>query len=105
MSSERYENAPSGEVVDESYVSRSGNKNEAIPVQSDKDMVEDPIGANTADTDEQLARDDEEAIDKSNIIKEKTRHAAPQGSYQEPGDEEGLPDDTGRSANRNLRQS
>merc|ERR1712093_739452 len=37
------------------------------------------------------SRDDNEAIDESNIIDEKTRHAKPTGSYREPGDEEGLP--------------
>lgn len=39
-------------------------------------------------------RDDHEAIDKSNIIEERTRDAAPaKGTYREPGDEEGLPTD------------
>jgi hypothetical protein len=42
-------------------------------------------------------RDDRDAIDESNIIDERTRGAKPQGTYQEPGDEEGLPSDTGRS--------
>lgn len=37
------------------------------------------------------ARDDNEAIDESNIIDQKTRHAKPTGEYREPGDEEGLP--------------
>lgn len=45
-----------------------------------------------------LARDDADAIDESNIISgDKTRHAKPTRSYREPGDDEGLPDDTGRS--------
>ena len=44
-----------------------------------------------------LARDDNEAIDKSNILDERTRGAKPMGTYKEPGDTEGLPDDTGRS--------
>lgn len=39
----------------------------------------------------QAARDDNEAIDESNIIEEKTRHAKPTGTYREPGDDEGLP--------------
>jgi hypothetical protein len=39
-----------------------------------------------------LARDENEAIDKSNIIQsESTRGAKPSGGYREPGDEEGLP--------------
>jgi hypothetical protein len=54
MSSRNDIEAPSGEVTDNSYVSRSGNKNEAIPVQSDSDRVVDPIDADTADSDAQL---------------------------------------------------
>lgn len=39
-------------------------------------------------------RDDNEAIDKSNIVEGRTRHAQPEGgSYREPGDDEGLPTD------------
>jgi hypothetical protein len=37
-------------------------------------------------------KDDNDAIDKSNIIEGKTRGAAkPAGTYQEPGDNEGMP--------------
>lgn len=54
MSSRNVDEAPSGEVMDDSYVSRSGNKNEPLPVQSDSDRVIDPIDANVADTDAQL---------------------------------------------------
>lgn len=37
-------------------------------------------------------RDDNEAIDKSNIIDGRTRGAKPDGgSYREPGDDEALP--------------
>lgn len=50
-----YENeAPSGEAYDNSYVSRPGKKDEAVPVQSDQDTVRDPIDERTADSDEQL---------------------------------------------------
>lgn len=39
-------------------------------------------------------RDDNEAIDKSNIVKDRTRGAKPEGgSYREPGDGEALPDE------------
>jgi len=93
--------APTGDVQDNDYVSRTGQKQGAVPVQSDNDAVEDPIDANTADSDEQLARDDNEAIDKSNIIDDRTRHAGTSGGYREPGDEEGLPGpDDGRSSGR-----
>ncbi|KAH6898242.1 hypothetical protein B0T10DRAFT_555574 [Thelonectria olida] len=103
MPSRNTDEAPSGEVMDDSYVSRSGSKNEAIPVQSDSDRVIDPIDTSKADTDAQLEKDDAEAIDTRNIMKERTRHAQPEGSYREPGDTEGLPDDTGRSANTLTR--
>ena len=53
-----------------------------------------------------LEQDEQEAIDKSNLLKgDGLRHAKPTGSYKEPGDEEGLPKsvlkgDDGRSATR-----
>lgn len=45
-------------------------------------------------------KDDDEAIDESNIVGGRTRGAKPSGGYTEPGDDEGLPgpDDTGASA-------
>ncbi|KAK7935061.1 hypothetical protein PG985_000556 [Apiospora marii] len=95
-----YENeAPSGEVADNSYVSRSGHKGEPLNVVSDQERIEDPIDADRADSDEQLARDDNEAIDRDNILDERTRGAAkPKGTYAEPGDEEGLPSTDGTSS-------
>lgn len=52
-----YENeAPTGKVADDSYVSRSGHKDEEIPVMSDEAKVEDPIDESKADTDEQLGK-------------------------------------------------
>ncbi|KAL2213147.1 hypothetical protein CC79DRAFT_1361967 [Sarocladium strictum] len=85
------QDAPSGDFQDDSYVSRQGNKNEPLPVQSDADRVEDPVDGDVADSDEQLERDDSDAIDESNIIDERTRHAKPTDTYREPGDDEGLP--------------
>lgn len=38
-----------------------------------------------------IAKDDAEAIDPSNIIEGRTRGAKPAGGYTEPSDEEGLP--------------
>lgn len=49
-----YENAPTGDVEDNSYISRQGTKHEPLPVQADSDRIEDPIDPNTADSDEQL---------------------------------------------------
>jgi hypothetical protein len=101
--------APAGDAQDNDYVSRTGQKQGPIPVQSDSAAVEDPIDARTADSDEQsgmlfppffvlfwfadesIARDDNEAIDRSNIVDSRTRNAKPSGGYREPGDEEGLP--------------
>ncbi|KAH0489347.1 hypothetical protein TgHK011_009780 [Trichoderma gracile] len=77
---------PEGQVQDDSYT--TGTQNESVPVQGDNAPVEDPIQASSADSDEQLAQDDAEAIDKSNIIGERTRGSKPRGSYQEPSDEQ-----------------
>ncbi|KAH6964403.1 hypothetical protein HG530_003735 [Fusarium avenaceum] len=100
MSSNGVQDAPTGDYQEDSYVSRPGQKEQPIPVQSDSDRVEDPIDAEQADTDAQLERDDKDAIDESNIIEERTRGATqPGGTYTEPGDEEGLPSDDGRSSN------
>jgi hypothetical protein len=46
--------APAGDVQDNDYVSRTGQKQGPIPVQSDNATVEDPIDPATADSDEQL---------------------------------------------------
>ncbi|TVY41178.1 hypothetical protein LOCC1_G005976 [Lachnellula occidentalis] len=90
---------PAGDAQDNDYVSRTGEKGGPIPVQSDGAEVEDPIDADTADSDAQLARDDKDAIDQANVIGDRTRHAGPSEGYREPGDEEGLPGpDDGTSA-------
>ena len=41
---------------DDEYVSRTGQKQAEVPVQSDNDVVEDPIDAQTADSDAQLRK-------------------------------------------------
>ncbi|TGO23778.1 hypothetical protein BPAE_0122g00340 [Botrytis paeoniae] len=69
---------PQGNPTDNDYVSRPGHKQDPIPVLKTADNV---------------------AVDKSNIIDDKTRHAAKSAeTYREPGDNEGLPEDDGRSA-------
>jgi hypothetical protein len=100
---------PTGEVQDNEYQSRTGQSE--IPVQADDKPVEDPIDPETADSDATLGKltyilssssdtlltssteaDEKNAIDQSNIIEERTRGATKSaGTYQEPGDEEGLP--------------
>ncbi|EKG20262.1 hypothetical protein MPH_02379 [Macrophomina phaseolina MS6] len=95
MSNYENQDIPAGDVGDNDYASRSDQYQ--VPVQKDEAPVEDPIDANTADT-----RDDNEAIDKGNIVSDRTRGAAKKaGTYVEPGDEEGLPGpEDGRSAIR-----
>ena len=44
---------PDGQVDDSSYTTGSG---EPIPVQKDSDLVDDPVRAETADSDAQLGR-------------------------------------------------
>ncbi|KAL9621676.1 MAG: hypothetical protein Q9160_003929 [Pyrenula sp. 1 TL-2023] len=83
--------APAGDKQDNDYASRTGQGE--IPVVKDDAQIEDPIDANVADSDEQLNRDDADAIDKSNIVGDRTRHAKPSGGYREPGDNEGIPTD------------
>jgi hypothetical protein len=45
---------PQGDVMDNDYKSRPGQSE--IPVQGDDKPVEDPIDAETADSDEQLGK-------------------------------------------------
>lgn len=45
---------PQGDAQDNDYVSRPGQKEAPIPVQSDNDVVESGVDAETADSDEQL---------------------------------------------------
>jgi hypothetical protein len=48
--------SPSGEFQDDSYISRSGEKNQPMRVVSDQEAIDDPINEETADTDEQLGK-------------------------------------------------
>ncbi|KAL1650310.1 hypothetical protein SLS58_001123 [Diplodia intermedia] len=90
MSNYENQDIPSGITTDNEYASRTGQSE--IRVQKDEAPVEDPIDPATADTDEQLARDDKEAINEDNILSGRTRGATKKaGTYAEPGDEEGLP--------------
>ena len=45
---------PAGDAQENDYVSRTGQKQGPIPVQSDGADVEDPINPEMADSDEQL---------------------------------------------------
>ncbi|KJZ70371.1 hypothetical protein HIM_10239 [Hirsutella minnesotensis 3608] len=83
--------------TDNPNVSRQVGKSK-IPVQGDNEQVQDPVDANQADTEAQLDRHKSDAIDKSKIINECTRHAKPQGRYRELGDGEGVPVDLAAAA-------
>ncbi|KAI9748990.1 MAG: hypothetical protein M1815_002833 [Lichina confinis] len=81
------DDAPSGVVKMDDYVSESG----PVPVQKDDAPVR-ALDQAKADSDEQLQQDEKEAIDKSNIIKDRTRHAKPEGvGYSEGPEEDDLP--------------
>ncbi|GES66950.1 hypothetical protein ATEIFO6365_0017001200 [Aspergillus terreus] len=98
---DRYEaqNDPSpvsGRVSDNTYAheTRSGLR-DYIPVQGDNQPFEDPIQPPYSNTDQQLAEDEEEAIDKSNILGgDRLRHAKPQSrtKYSEGPGENDIPE-------------
>ena len=90
MTTNEQSDGPAGDPQHNEYISRTGQSQ--IPVQKDGASIDDPIDPATADTDEQLARDEQEALDKDNVISSRTRGATKKaGAYTEPGDEEGLP--------------
>ncbi|KAI1384210.1 uncharacterized protein F4822DRAFT_434149 [Hypoxylon trugodes] len=81
--------APSANVADKPYISHTSRKDEDAPVQTDAGI---PIDEGIATADLKLTHEDKEALDTSNIIGERTRHAKPaNGTYAQLGDEEGLP--------------
>ena len=51
---EGLERGTTADTIQNDYTSRTGQKQASIPVQSDNDAIEDPIDANTADSDAQL---------------------------------------------------
>lgn len=53
--SEGLEGPTSADTRQDDYVSRTGQKDH-MPVQSDDNPVDDPIDANTADSDQQLGK-------------------------------------------------
>ncbi|KAF1987109.1 hypothetical protein K402DRAFT_331570 [Aulographum hederae CBS 113979] len=87
------------DFADNDYASRTG-QNE-LKVEKDTDTIDSGVNPETEDSDEQLAKDDTDAIDESNMVSGRTRGAGkPKGTYTEPGDEEGLPSEDGTSALR-----
>ncbi|KAI1655351.1 hypothetical protein F4813DRAFT_391773 [Daldinia decipiens] len=77
--------APTGSISHTSLpVHSKPKRGDESPVSkhSDQDMVESPADEVVADYDVKLGKDEQEAIDTSNIISERTRHAKPiNGSY------------------------
>ncbi|KAI8937226.1 hypothetical protein NX059_006435 [Plenodomus lindquistii] len=92
---------PQGDAVDNDYQSRTGQQQYGIPVQKDEAPIEDTEYDNGGDSEQQLERDEKDAIDESNILDERTRGATKEkGAYTEPGDEEGLGGNDGVSSGR-----
>ncbi|KAL4883078.1 hypothetical protein BJY04DRAFT_216789 [Aspergillus karnatakaensis] len=97
----------SGDIHDNSYAYETGDAtfSKGIPVQRDEAEYDDPMQSPFSNSNQQLANDEREAIDKSNILRGKgrtRRHAKPQAAsgYNEGPDEDDLPDmafETGRS--------
>ncbi|KAL2859730.1 hypothetical protein BJX68DRAFT_262151 [Aspergillus pseudodeflectus] len=100
----------SGDYYDNSYAYESGEGGKfsmGVPVQRDEEEYEDPMQPPFSNTQEQLERDEREAIDKSNIMKGGLRHAKPRykGGYNEGPDEDDLPaevEETGQSDTRRV---
>ncbi|KZM21987.1 uncharacterized protein EKO05_0005067 [Ascochyta rabiei] len=80
-----------GSEQEKGYESRTGQSE--IPVLKDDAPVETTEfnDREAADSDQQLERDEKDAIDQDNILDERTRGATKKsGTYTEPGDDEGL---------------
>ncbi|KAF1932579.1 uncharacterized protein M421DRAFT_416203 [Didymella exigua CBS 183.55] len=80
-----------GSEQEKGYESRTGQSE--IPVLKDDAPIEttEYSDREIADSDKQLERDEQDAIDESNILNERTRGASKKsGTYTEPGDDEGL---------------
>ncbi|RAO64560.1 uncharacterized protein BHQ10_000572 [Talaromyces amestolkiae] len=85
---------PGGEV-DNSYVGETNpNLRNVVPVQNDEADIDDPMQPPYSNSDQQLAQDEREAIDQSNILGgDRLRHAKPRtrNAYNEGPDEDDLP--------------
>ncbi|KAL4805987.1 hypothetical protein BDV18DRAFT_160846 [Aspergillus unguis] len=107
------ENDYSGHVTSEwqgnSYAHEAGGRGfrGGIPVQADDAAFDDPMQPPFSNTDQQLAQDEDEAIDSSNILGSTkkgrtTRRAKPRATgYNEGPTEDELPDEafeTGQSS-------
>ncbi|KAL2803397.1 hypothetical protein BJX63DRAFT_412121 [Aspergillus granulosus] len=86
----------SGTFSDNTYAHETRSELKGhIPVQRDEANVEDPMQPPFSNSDRQLAQDEDEAIDTSNILGgSRLRHAKPQtrNKYQEGEDENAFQD-------------
>ncbi|CAI7592152.1 unnamed protein product [Penicillium glandicola] len=84
-----------GSFTDNSYVNKTrSNLKDQVPVQRDNDQFDDPIQPPYSNSNQQLEQDEDEAIDKSNVLRgNRLRHAKPQTSnqYSEGPEEDDLP--------------
>ncbi|CDM30857.1 hypothetical protein DTO013E5_497 [Penicillium roqueforti] len=84
-----------GTFADDSYVEETDPSLRAqVPVQGDEQPFDDPIQPPYSNSDQQLERDENEAIDNSNVLKgDRLRHAKPRTSnrYNEGPGEHDLP--------------
>ncbi|KAL3457998.1 hypothetical protein BJX64DRAFT_292562 [Aspergillus heterothallicus] len=100
----------SGDYYDNSYVYESGAGGKfsmGVPVQRDEDNYEDPMQPPFSNSQEQLERNEREAIDQSNVMRGGLRHAKPryQSGYNEGPGEDDLPAEvevTGQSDTRRV---
>ncbi|OJJ82981.1 uncharacterized protein ASPGLDRAFT_437485 [Aspergillus glaucus CBS 516.65] len=85
-----------GNVYDSSYISDTRPElRDQLPVQADQADYDDPVQPPYSNSNQQLEEDENEAINKSNILKgDRTRHAKPQSAnrYNEGPGEDDLPD-------------
>ncbi|KAF7589027.1 hypothetical protein BBP40_004854 [Aspergillus hancockii] len=97
----------SGDFQDNTYARETRSELRShIPVVKDDASLDDPMQPPFSNSDQQLERDEGEAIDRSNILGgDRLRHSKPttQNKYSEGPDEDDLPEDvrygqSGRSA-------
>ncbi|KAL4790021.1 hypothetical protein BDV19DRAFT_382646 [Aspergillus venezuelensis] len=101
------------DIHDNSYAYQTGNQgfSMGIPVQRDEDDLEDPMQPPYSNSNQQLEQDENEAIDRSNMLNDPssgrtTRRNKPQATgYSEGPDEDDLPSEaieTGQSDTRRV---
>ncbi|KAJ5175392.1 uncharacterized protein N7482_001269 [Penicillium canariense] len=81
--------------ADDSYANETDpDLKDQVPVQRDTQEYDDPMQPPYSNSDEQLEKDENEAIDRSNVLKgDRLRHAKPRtaNKYSEGPDEDDLP--------------